>query len=85
MAAVADVYDALTTKRVYKDAMPHAQARGIIVKSRGGQFDPDVVDAFLAVEDEFQRLAAELADDVVVSSGPDRADSAFSWPTTQPA
>jgi putative two-component system response regulator len=51
--AVADVYDALTMKRVYKTAMTHEVARGIIVKENGTHFDPRVVEAFLAVEEEF--------------------------------
>lgn len=64
IAALADVYDALTSRRVYKAAMPHEKARTIIVEARGTQFDPDIVDAFLACEDEFQALAAELADPI---------------------
>ena len=66
IVAVADVYDALTTKRVYKDAMPHHKAAEIIVQSSGTQFDPDVTDAFRRREDAFERLARELADDVVI-------------------
>ena len=53
LMAVADVYDALTTRRVYKPAMPHEEAREIIVEGRGRHFDPDIVDAFLAVEQTF--------------------------------
>jgi putative two-component system response regulator len=52
IVAVADVYDALTTKRVYKPAFSHEHARSIIIEGRGTQFDPDVVDAFLAREDD---------------------------------
>jgi response regulator RpfG family c-di-GMP phosphodiesterase len=54
--ALADVYDALTSKRCYKDAFSHAKARKIIVDGRGSQFDPEVVDAFLAQEKEFDRV-----------------------------
>jgi HD-GYP domain-containing protein (c-di-GMP phosphodiesterase class II) len=50
--AVADVYDALTTKRVYKPAFEHEHARAIILEGRGTQFDPDVVDAFIARESD---------------------------------
>ncbi len=57
IVAVADVYDALTTKRVYKDAFSHNKARQMIVEERGRHFDPIVVDAFLAVE--HQILAAK--------------------------
>ncbi len=51
--ALADVYDALVSKRVYKDAMSHDKAMGIINSERGEHFDPVVVDAFLKIEDEF--------------------------------
>ena len=53
IVALADVYDALTSKRCYKQAFNHAKARSIILEESGKQFDPDVVDAFLATEDEF--------------------------------
>jgi putative two-component system response regulator len=52
IVAVADVYDALTTKRVYKPAFTHEHARAIIMEGRGTQFDSNVVDAFLAREDD---------------------------------
>ena len=51
--ALGDVYDALTSKRVYKDALTHEKSREIIVEGSGYQFDPDVVDAFIATENEF--------------------------------
>ena len=63
IAAVADVYDAVTTKRVYKDAMSHATAAKIITGSSGRQFDPDVIAAFRAAESEIEKLAVQLADD----------------------
>lgn len=53
--ALVDVYDALTTKRVYKDAMPHEEARSIILDGRGTQFDPRMVDAFTRGEEEFKQ------------------------------
>lgn len=59
IVAVADVYDALTTKRVYKDAMSHDEARAIIVSGSGSHFDPDVVQAFIAGEDEFRAVLRE--------------------------
>ena len=62
IAAMADVYDALTTKRVYKDAFSHDRSVTIIIESSGTQFDPDVVDAFLQREGQFAALATELAD-----------------------
>lgn len=62
LMAVADVYDALISRRVYKDGMPHAKAAAIIREGRGSHFDPDITDAFLALEDEFRAIAARFAD-----------------------
>ncbi|MEL6497043.1 MAG: HD domain-containing phosphohydrolase [Planctomycetota bacterium] len=53
LVAVADVYDALTSARVYKRALSHDRACGIIIEGRGTQFDPAVVDAFDAIHEEF--------------------------------
>ncbi|MDX2132000.1 MAG: HD domain-containing phosphohydrolase [Planctomycetota bacterium] len=61
VVALADVYDALTSKRVYKPAMPHAKARDVIVASRGTHLDPRVVDAFDRIHAEFDRIRAEMA------------------------
>lgn len=60
--ALADVYDALTTARVYKHAMPHQQAVELILNGSGRQFDPEIVDAFINRERDFKKLATELAD-----------------------
>ncbi len=60
--ALADVYDALRSERVYKPAMSHAEARQILIDGAGTQFDPLVVAAFLAVEPEFKRVAERFAD-----------------------
>ncbi len=62
ITALSDVYDALTTKRCYKDAFSHEKAVEIIEGERGKQFDPDIVDAFLAVKEEFLRLGDILRD-----------------------
>ena len=62
LMAVADVYDALISQRVYKAGMPHEQAAAMILEGRGTHFDPDVVDAFLDIADEFQDIAARFAD-----------------------
>jgi putative two-component system response regulator len=62
LMAVADVYDALISRRVYKEGMPHAKAVGIIAEGRGTHFDPDIVDAFMALTDEFQAVAQCYAD-----------------------
>jgi putative two-component system response regulator len=53
IVALADVYDALTSKRVYKDAFAHDIAKGIILKDAGTHFDPRVVEAFVAAEEAF--------------------------------
>lgn len=63
ITAVADVYDALTTKRVYKPEMTHRQVAEAIRAGRGRQFDPEVVDAFVDSLADFENAAAELADE----------------------
>lgn len=60
IVAVADVYDALTSRRVYKPAYSHDIARTIIVEGSGTQFDPDVVQAFLNREQDFIRIGEQL-------------------------
>ncbi len=62
LMAVADVYDALISRRVYKEGMPHEKAVRIIVEGRGTHFDPDVVDAFVALADRFNDIARRFAD-----------------------
>lgn len=62
IVALADVYDALTTKRVYKPAFTHEKARDIITGAAGTHFDPAVVDAFLENEDEFFNVRSNFAD-----------------------
>ncbi|MBF0613437.1 MAG: HD domain-containing protein, partial [Magnetococcales bacterium] len=59
LMAVADVYDALISKRVYKPAFPHEKAKAIILEGNGRYFDPAVVEAFLAVEEEIQEIARQ--------------------------
>jgi diguanylate cyclase (GGDEF)-like protein len=63
IVGLVDVYDALTTNRVYKEAIHHDKAVTIITELSGAQFDPGVVEAFLTHEPEFARLASELTDD----------------------
>ena len=53
IVALADVYDALTSRRVYKSAFTHDVARQMIVSESGTHFDPDVVDAFVHSETDF--------------------------------
>ena len=62
LMAVADVFDALISPRVYKKAWSYEAARAHIVEQRGSHFDPDVVDAFVASFDEFCAIARRLAD-----------------------
>lgn len=63
LMAVADVYDALISKRVYKPAFSHEKARDIILEGKGNHFDPDIVDAFVALETEFKAIAAQFSDE----------------------
>lgn len=62
LMAVADVYDALISRRVYKEGMPHEKAANIIQEGRGSHFDPDLVDAFVVLQQEFRDIAARFAD-----------------------
>lgn len=63
LMALADVYDALITRRVYKEAMSHAQAVQIILEGRGKHFDPVLVDAFQAIEREFYAISMKYQDE----------------------
>ena len=60
--AVADVYDALISKRVYKDAVPHAEAVEAVMEGRGTHFDPDIADAFAAVHAQLWEVAQRFGD-----------------------
>ena len=62
LMAIADVYDALRSPRVYKPAFSHEKARGVIVEGRAKHFDPRIVDAFLAIEQEIERISERLSD-----------------------
>ena len=59
ITAVADVYDAFISHRLYKEAQPHEMAVALIAAGRGTAFDPDVVDAFARVADQFDRIETE--------------------------
>lgn len=61
IVALADVYDALTTKRVYKEAYSHEYARNIILEGSGKHFDPDIVASFLRVEEQFCEVHRRFA------------------------
>jgi response regulator RpfG family c-di-GMP phosphodiesterase len=62
LMALADVYDALISKRVYKPPFPHEKAVEIITEGRAKHFDPDIVDAFLRVEGQFRAIAERFED-----------------------
>ena len=62
IVALADVYDALISSKVYKEGMPHDKAVAVIVSERGLHFDPEVVDAFVSIQTEFQAIAQRFAD-----------------------
>lgn len=62
LMAVADVYDALISRRVYKEGMPHEKAVAFIQDGRGNHFDPDIADAFVALQNEFRDIAIRFAD-----------------------
>jgi putative two-component system response regulator len=59
LAAVADVYDALVSARVYKAAFSYSEAVKIILDGKGTQFDPIIADAVVQVQDQFQRIAEQ--------------------------
>jgi putative two-component system response regulator len=62
LMTLADVFDALISRRVYKEAMGFDEVRAIIVSERGRQFDPDAADAFLAAFDQFTAIAERHGD-----------------------
>lgn len=75
LMSVADVFDALISARVYKAAMPPEDARAIILEGRGTQFDPDVVDAFVAgfaafvaIARQYRESNAEIATDTQLAA-----------------
>ena len=62
LMAVADVYDAVSSRRPYKQALGHGEARRVILAGRGSHFDPAVVDAFVDLEATFEHVAGVLED-----------------------
>ncbi len=62
LMAVADVYDALISRRVYKAPMLHEEALKIISDGRGKHFDPDIVDSFLVIAEDFQAIERRFSD-----------------------
>ncbi len=78
LMALADVYDALISCRVYKDGMRHEEAVKIIAQGRGTHFDADIVDAFLRIGDQFQAIASRYADGVRELADKQRQVAVFS-------
>jgi response regulator RpfG family c-di-GMP phosphodiesterase len=80
IVAIADVFDALTTRRRYKRAYTHEEAFAILVEERGKQFDPDLVDAFVEVAEEFRKIREKDSDEAgsllleAVEAPPESAD-----------
>ncbi len=68
IVAVADVYDALSTKRVYKEAFPHERCVQTIREEAGRQFDPALVEVFLAIHEDFRDIAERRADAAEVAA-----------------
>jgi HD-GYP domain-containing protein (c-di-GMP phosphodiesterase class II) len=62
IVAIADVYDALASKRVYKEAYVHQKCVEMIVEASGTQFDPGIVDVFVRTAPQFQRIAQRFCD-----------------------
>ncbi|MFQ5432860.1 MAG: HD domain-containing phosphohydrolase [Nitrospinota bacterium] len=60
--ALGDVYDALTSRRAYKEAFSHEKSREIIIEGRGTHFDPDMVDVFISAEQEFLSIKERFVD-----------------------
>lgn len=63
LMALADVFDALISRRVYKPSMPNDEAKAIIANGRNKHFDPDMTDAFIAHYEEFEAIARQHSDD----------------------
>jgi putative two-component system response regulator len=62
LMALADFYDALISRRVYRPGFPHEKVVQMIIEGNGTHFDPDIVDAFLELQDEFRDIALKYLD-----------------------
>jgi response regulator RpfG family c-di-GMP phosphodiesterase len=85
IVALADVYDALTSHREYRPAATHAEAREWIVSHYGSQFDPEVVEAFIAREADFAKISQAAAQLDERRSLPTHESPAVASPTAEPA
>ena len=61
--AIADVYDALVSDRVYRPGMTHEQAVDIIIREKGTKFDPELIDIFVLIKDEFEAISRRYQQD----------------------
>lgn len=84
IVALADVYDALSSKRVYKDAFDHDVVRSLIVAESGTHFDPDIVQAFLACEDEFIAIRKQFSSHPAEAEQPAAAKMSSPAPVVAP-
>ncbi len=71
IVSIADVYDALATRRVYKPDLPHVACVGFIKRGSGTQFDPELVKVFLEVEQQFRQIAERHSDTIHTKPGAD--------------
>jgi len=62
LMAVADVYDALISRRVYKEPLGHEQACELVIQGKSTQFDPLIIEAFISTKDDFRDIALRHAD-----------------------
>jgi putative two-component system response regulator len=90
IVALADVYDALTSRRVYKEAFTHVVAHSMVLEQAGKQFDPDVVEAFVQTEERFREIHAKFNDTALscpgpAETGPSTSTSGKPRPERQPA
>ena len=83
--ALADTYDALTSRRVYKPPMSHDSAARVIVHSARSHFDPAIVEAFLGVADKFRRVAAQHTDAVPDAPQASEPQEAKNYPLLPPS
>lgn len=72
IVSIADVYDALSVKRVYKEAYPHETCVEIIRKESGKHFDPNLVEVFLGLADQFRAIAQRFRDNASDTAQPSR-------------
>ncbi len=66
LMAIADVYDAMTSRRIYKEACPHEEAAEIILKGAGTHFDPQAVELFIAFQTDFHDIASYYSDKLAI-------------------